>query len=94
MISELTFAQYQLLSYVREDAESCLRGRLPARGSATTSAVSCIARMRSHVLMRVNLLKRMESSVERLPSRRWAACVSSCADILDRLAALDALPNR
>ena len=88
MISDLTFAQYQLLSYVREDArptyEADYREGFGNDFGSELHRTNAVA-----VLMRVNLLKRMESSVSafRTTLRRVR---SSCADILDRLAALEA----
>ena len=88
MISDLTFAQYQLLSYVREDArptyEADYREGFGNDFGSELHRTNAVA-----VLMRVNLLKRMESSVSAFRST-LGRVRSSCADILDRLAALDA----
>lgn len=88
MISDLTFAQYQLLSYVREDArpayEADYREGFGNDFGSELHRTNAVA-----VLMRVNLLKRMESSVSAFRST-LGRVRSSCADILGRLAALDA----
>ena len=88
MISDLSFAQYQLLSYVREDArpayEADYREGFGNDFGSELHRTNAVA-----VLMRVNLLKRMESSVSAFRTT-LDRVRSSCADILDRLAALDA----
>ena len=88
MISDLSFAQYQLLSYVREDArpayEADYREGFGNDFGSELHRTNAVA-----ALMRVNLLKRMESSVSAFHST-LDRVRSSCADILDRLAALDA----
>ena len=62
MISDLSFAQYQLLSYVREDArpayEADYREGFGNDFGSELHRTNAVA-----ALMRVNLLKRMESSV-------------------------------
>ena len=87
MISDLSFAQYQLLSYVREDArpayEADYREGFGNDFGSELHRTNAVA-----VLMRVNLLKRMESSVSAFRTT-LDRVRSSCADILDRLAALD-----
>ena len=92
MISDLTFAQYQLLSYVREDArptyEADYREGFGNDFGSELHRTNAVA-----VLMRVNLLKRMESSVSAFSST-LGRVRSSCADILDRLAALEASNTR
>ena len=88
MISDLSFAQYQLLSYVREDArpayEADYREGFGNDFGSELHRTNAVA-----ALMRVNLLKRMESSVSAFRTT-LDRVRSSCADILDRLAALDA----
>ena len=88
MISDLSFAQYQLLSYVREDArpayEADYREGFGNDFGSELHRTNAVA-----ALMRVNLLKRMESSVSAFHST-LDRVRSSCADILDRLVALDA----
>ena len=88
MISDLSFAQYQLLSYVREDArpayEADYREGFGNDFGSELHRTNAVA-----ALMRVNLLKRMESSVSAF-HMTLGRVRSSCADILDRLAALDA----
>ncbi len=88
MIGELTFAQYQLLSYVREDVRAVYEADYQEGfgndfGSELhrTNAVA--------QLMGVNLLKRLESSVHAF-HQTLSRVRKSCADILGRLAALDA----
>ena len=88
MISDLSFAQYQLLSYVREDArpayEADYREGFGNDFGSELHRTNAVA-----ALMRVNLLKRMESSVSAFRTT-LVRVRSSCADILDRLAVLDA----
>ena len=88
MISDLSFAQYQLLSYVREDArpayEADYREGFGNDFGSELHRTNAVA-----ALMRVNLLKRMEFSVSAF-HMTLGRVHSSCTDILDRLAALDA----
>ena len=84
MISDLSFAQYQLLSYVREDARPAYEADYREGFGSELHRTNAVA-----ALMRVNLLKRMESSVSAF-HMTLGRVHSSCTDILDRLAALDA----
>lgn len=83
MIAQLTFAQYQLLSYVRYDKQAEYEARYAK--SWGKDFQSQLNRTNAVVnLMRVNLLKRMESSVNsfRITLQR---ILDGTEDLLDRL---------
>lgn len=87
MIAQLTFAQYQLLGYVRRDMRLKYEDRYgDTWGKDYESQVHRTAAVAN--LMRVNVLKRMESSVNsfRITLRR---ILEGCEDVLAQLDDLD-----
>lgn len=83
MIAQLTFAQYQVLSYVRHDKRQKYEDRYgDTWGKDFESQMHRTAAVAN--LMRVNVLKRMESSVEsfRLTLRK---ILGACLDLRARL---------
>ena len=87
MIAQLTFAQYQLLGYVRHDLRRKYEDRYgDTWGKDYDSQVHRTAAVAN--LMRVNVLKRMESSVNsfRITLRR---ILEGCESLLAQLDALD-----
>lgn len=83
MIAQLTFAQYQVLSYVRRDRRAKYEDRYGDKwGESFESQVHRTAAIAN--LMRVNVLKRMESSVNsfRITLGR---ILGGCVDLRSRL---------
>ena len=83
MIAQLTFAQYQLLSYVRSDQIRKYEERYSDTwGKSFDSQVHRTAAVAN--LMRVNVLKRMESSVSSFRIT-LGKILAGCRDLRDRL---------
>ncbi|MBR3225088.1 MAG: DEAD/DEAH box helicase family protein [Atopobiaceae bacterium] len=91
MIAQLTFAQYQVLSYVRYDQQKKYEDRYgDTWGKDFQSQVNRTTAVAN--LMRVNVLKRMESSVNsfRITLRR---ILDGCVDLRGRLENVGASVN-